>query len=180
MSPARRHLIFYAVVVLSVLAADQFVKQLVDRLLVLYESHTVIPGLLSFTHTRNWGAAFGLFSDRTLPAQTLVLTIVSLVALVAIFLYFLRLPTERILPRVGLALVLGGACGNLLDRIRLGYVIDFLDVYWREYHWPTFNVADSAITVGVGLLLIDMLRDHAPHAAESEAINARVVAGRME
>jgi signal peptidase II len=180
MSPARRPFALYSIIVLGILVLDQIVKQLVARLFALHEHYEILPGLLSLTHTRNQGAAFGLFSEGTLPAQTVVLTLVSLAALVAIFLYFIRLPSDRVLPRVGLSLVLGGAFGNLIDRMRLGYVIDFVDVYWHEYHWPTFNVADSAITVGVGLLLIDMLRDRAPLAAESGAVAASNAAERMD
>ncbi|MBN2369535.1 MAG: signal peptidase II [Vicinamibacteria bacterium] len=180
MTRARRRFAFYAVIVVSVFVADQIIKRIVDRLFMLHESHEIIPGMLNLTHTRNWGAAFGLFSDRTLPAQTVILTLVSMAALVAIFLYFIRLPAGRVLPHAGLSLVLGGALGNLADRIRVGYVTDFVDVYWREYHWPTFNVADSAITIGVGLLLIDMLRDRTPRTTESGAVNPRVAAERME
>jgi signal peptidase II len=98
-----------------------------------------------------------------MPYQSWLLSALSLLALTAIATYFVRLPAAARLPRLALSLVLGGAIGNVLDRVRLGYVVDFVHVYFREYQWPDFNVADSAITIGVALLVIDILR-----AAESE------------
>ena len=117
-----------------------------------------MDGLLSLSHVRNRGAAFGLLSDWDIPYQSALLAALSVLALLAIALYFLRLPAAARLPRLALALVLGGAVGNLIDRVRLGYVVDFVHVYWRQHQWPDFNVADSAITVGVALLVLDILR----------------------
>ena len=118
----------------------------------------LVDGLLSLSHVRNRGAAFGLLSDWDLPYQSVLLSLLSIAALVAIALYFFRLPAAARLPRLALALVLGGAVGNLIDRVRLGYVVDFIHVYWRQHQWPDFNVADSAITIGVTLLVLDILR----------------------
>jgi signal peptidase II len=179
MSRLRRYALCAAISA-SVVVLDQIVKRIVDRWLVLYESHTIVPGLLGLTYTRNRGAAFGMFQNAAFPAQTVVLTLISLAALVAVVFFFMRLPANRVLPRIGLSLVLGGAIGNLIDRVRLGYVIDFVDVHWRGYHWPTFNVADSAITVGVGLLLVDMLRDSPARRKEPKAADEATTAGRME
>jgi signal peptidase II len=104
---------------------------------------------------------------------------VSLLALVAIAVYALRLPSEARLPRLALALVLGGAIGNLIDRLRFGYVVDFIHVYWRQHVWPDFNLADSAISTGVVLLLLDMLRSPRREAA-SGMTEAKPALGRSE
>jgi signal peptidase II len=151
------HLLLMAAIVLL----DQGTKALVVRSLPLHGYVPLVDGLLSLSHVRNRGAAFGILSDWDLPHQTLLLSLLSLGALLAIAFYFARLPASARLPRVALALVLGGALGNLLDRLRLGYVVDFVHVYWRRYQWPDFNVADSAITVGVTLLVLDILRSPA-------------------
>jgi signal peptidase II len=111
------------------------------------------------TYVQNRGAAFGILSEAGLPYQSLMFSVVSLLALLAIALYAWRMPVQSRLPQTALALVMGGAIGNLLDRARLGYVIDYVDVYWGAHHWPAFNVADSAITVGVALLVLDILRN---------------------
>ncbi len=145
-------------VMTGVVALDQASKALLVRLLALHDSVPLVDGLLSLSHVRNRGAAFGILSDWDLPYQPVLLSILSLAALVAIAVYFLRLPEAARLPRLALALVLGGAIGNLVDRLRLGYVVDFIHVYWRQHQWPDFNVADSAITVGVTLLVLDILR----------------------
>ena len=106
---------------------------------------------------KNRGAAFGILSEADLPYQSLLFAVVSLAALGAIAAYAWRLPARSRLPQTALALIMGGALGNLLDRARLGYVIDFVDAYWRMHHWPAFNVADMAITVGAAALILDEL-----------------------
>ncbi len=142
------------------------------RTLELHDAVPIVDGLLSISHVRNRGAAFGLLSDWDLPYQPLLLSLLSIAALLAIALYFVRLPAAARLPRLALALVLGGAVGNLLDRLRLGYVVDFIHVYWRQHQWPDFNVADSAITVGVILLVFDILRSPGHDAAPRQEIEA--------
>ncbi len=149
----------------GVVALDQATKALLVRWLEPYDSWPLVDGLLSISHVRNRGAAFGLLSELDLPYQPLVLALLSVAALAAIALYFVRLPATARLPRLALTLVLGGAIGNLLDRLRLGYVVDFIHVYWRRYQWPDFNVADSAITVGVLLLVFDIVRSSGREAA---------------
>jgi signal peptidase II len=141
-----------------VVAVDQATKALIDRVMGLHESRDIVAGLMRLTYVRNRGAAFGVFSDAELPYQAWVFAAVSLLALFAIGVYAWRLPTTSRLPRLALALIIGGALGNLIDRVRLGYVIDFIDVFWRTHHWPAFNAADSSITIGVSLLVLDMLR----------------------
>ena len=145
-------------VLLGIVALDQATKLWVRRCLELHELRPVVEGLLSLSHIRNRGAAFGILQDADLPHQSLIFSVVSLAALGAIAYYAFRLPAEARLPRLALSLVLGGAVGNLIDRLRFGYVVDFIHVYWKSHQWPDFNAADSAITVGVTLLLLDMLR----------------------
>jgi len=147
----------YLLLIAAVVVFDQLTKALVVRQIGLHDYVPLVDGLVSLSHVRNHGAAFGLLSDWNLPYQTLLLSVLSLAALGAIATYFLRLPAAARLPRMALALVLGGAVGNVIDRLRLGYVVDFVHVYWREYQWPDFNAADSAITIGVALLVIDIL-----------------------
>jgi signal peptidase II len=157
----------YVLIMGSVVALDQLTKWLVVRSLELHEYRPVVDGLLSLSHVRNRGAAFGILSDADLPYQAVLFSALSLIALLAIAVYAYRLPTEARLPRTALTLVLGGAVGNLVDRVRLGYVVDFIHVYWRQYQWPDFNVADSAITIGVALLILDILRS--PHPQRTHA-----------
>jgi signal peptidase II len=165
----------------AVVVLDQATKWLVVRSIELHDYVALVDGLLSLSHVRNRGAAFGILSDWDLPYQSVLLASLSLAALGAIAVYFWKLPPAARLPRSALALVLGGAIGNLLDRARLGYVVDFIHVYWREHQWPDFNVADSAITIGVTLLVLDILRSpaHEP-AAEAPVETAGQPAGRTE
>ena len=141
----------------AIVAADQVTKALVRAKLPLYDSVNVIPGLLDITHATNNGAAFGILNGVEFPYKAVVMVLVALIALAAVGLYALALPSEQRVARVGLAMILGGACGNLIDRALVGHVLDFVDVYWRNYHFWAFNVADSAITVGVVLMLLDVL-----------------------
>jgi signal peptidase II len=149
----------YLWLVAGIIAFDQVSKLFVDRLLSVHESRVVVDGLVRLTYVQNRGAAFGVLSDAELPYQSALFSLVSLVALFAIAVYAWRMPAESRLPQTALALVMGGAVGNLLDRARLGYVIDYVDMYWGHHHWPAFNVADAAITTGVTLLILDILRN---------------------
>lgn len=153
----------YLLISVLVVALDQLTKWLVHQVMELHETRALVEGLLSLTYVRNRGAAFGILSDAELPYQSALFSGVSLLALAAIGVYAWRLPASNRLARAALALIMGGALGNLMDRARLGYVIDFVDVFWGPHHWPAFNVADSAISVGVALLLLDIVR---PAASE--------------
>jgi signal peptidase II len=165
----------------GVIGLDQATKALVVRSLDLHDYVPLVDGVLSLSHVRNRGAAFGLLSDWDLPYQSVLLSVLSIVALVAIAVYFFRLPAAARLPRLALTLVLGGAVGNLVDRVRLGYVVDFVHVYWRQHQWPDFNLADSAITIGVTLLVLDILRSPGHEAAPAPQPDpAGETAGRME
>jgi signal peptidase II len=155
----------YVVISALVVVLDQLTKMLVDRFMNLHESRLLVDGLLRLTYVQNRGAAFGILSEADLPYQSLLFAVVSLAALGAIAAYAWRLPAHSRLPQTALALIMGGALGNLLDRARLGYVVDFVDAFWGIHHWPAFNVADSAISVGVVLLVLDILRQ--PRAGEA-------------
>ena len=141
----------------AIVVMDQATKALVKTRLPLHDSVTVIPGFFDLTHVRNTGAAFGMLNNMQFAYKPAVMVVVALVALAAVASYTLTLPQTQRIARYGLALILGGAAGNLIDRATLGYVVDFVDVYWRGVHFWAFNVADSAITVGVVLMLLDVL-----------------------
>jgi signal peptidase II len=142
---------------IAVVVLDQVTKAIVRMKVPLHDSVTVVPGLLDFTHVRNTGAAFGFLNFVDFPFKTLALAIVATVALIGVGLYAMSVSHHQILARVGLALIIGGAAGNLIDRLIDGSVVDFVDVYWRTYHFWAFNVADAAISVGVTVMILDML-----------------------
>jgi signal peptidase II len=146
-----------AIVSCVVLILDQATKFYVDSHFRVHESLTVLPDFFHLTYVRNKGAAFGIFADSAVRIPFFIT--VSLVAALGILWYMRRLRDEQRLLNFSLALIFAGAVGNLIDRVRLGEVIDFIDVHWYRYHWPAFNVADSAITVGVCLLLVDLWRE---------------------
>lgn len=176
-----RRLAPYLAVLGTVVVVDQLTKWLLVRALEVHDYHPIIDGFLSLSHVHNRGAAFGVLSGASLPYQPLLLAALSFGAFLAIAFYFYRLPDSARLPRLALALVLGGAVGNLIDRLRLGHVIDFIHVYWREHAWPDFNVADSAITVGVVLLIIDILREpRAERPAGASMDTAPSTPGRID
>jgi signal peptidase II len=152
----------YLLVALLVLALDQWSKWLVEVHLPHLTSQPIVPGFLDFTHVRNTGVAFGLFAAHGDLARTLGLSALGLLALTIVLVYFWRTPAGDRTLLLALALVLGGAVGNLLDRLASGAVTDFIDVYVGTYHWHTFNVADSAITVGLCLMAWDALRPRRP------------------
>jgi signal peptidase II len=140
-----------------IVVLDQATKALVRARLPLHESVTVVPGFFDLTHVRNTGAAFGMLNSVDFEYKALVMVLVAVAALIAVASYALTLPADQRIARIGLALILGGAIGNLIDRATAGFVVDFVDVYWRGFHFWAFNVADSAITVGVVLMLLDLM-----------------------
>jgi signal peptidase II len=150
----------------GVVAFDQLTKEIVRRTIDLYDRRPVIDGLLDITHVQNTGAAFGLLNTADFPYKPLVMIAIAAIALVAIAAYATQLGFHERLARFGLALILGGAFGNLIDRAVAGHVVDFVDIYWGNAHFWAFNVADAAITTGAVLVLLDMIglgRQHAPH-----------------
>lgn len=143
------------VIVGSILILDQWTKHIVDTTFFWGETRPVIESFFSLTYVRNSGAAFGILHRAPAWFRDPFFLIVPLVALIIIGAIFLKLSDSQRLTLWALSLIVGGAIGNLIDRIRFGYVIDFLDFHWKEvYHWPAFNVADSCIVVGVGLMFI--------------------------
>jgi signal peptidase II len=144
-------------VTIAVVVLDQITKAMVRPALALHESITVIPGLLDLTRVHNTGAAFGMLNAVDFPMKTLVLSLVAMIALGGVAWYAATVPLTDRLARIGVAGVLGGAIGNLIDRAKDGYVLDFVDAYWGTWHFWAFNVADAAITVGVIFMILDML-----------------------
>ena len=149
---------FY-VIALTITLLDQISKFYVQGTLRLGQVVPVIPFFFNLTHVLNPGAAFGFLSGAPAAIRHPLFTAISIFAVLFIIYYRARHRQMRLLPSVGLACILGGAVGNLIDRLRLGMVVDFLDFYYGAYHWPAFNVADSAITIGVALMVLEILAD---------------------
>jgi signal peptidase II len=150
--------LFFVVIVGAVVVLDQSTKQYVNATFSLYESRPVVKGFFNLTYVRNTGAAFGMLSRKNPTFLRLFFLSITALALVVVTYYYSRIPWSQRLSLCGLCLIMGGALGNGIDRYAIGQVIDFLDVYVGDYHWPAFNVADSAICIGVGLLLLDSFR----------------------
>jgi signal peptidase II len=149
----------------TIVAVDQLSKFLVRSTIPLYAKRVIIPSLLDFTHVQNTGAAFGLLNAADFPFKTAIMIAIATLALAAISIYARQLGAHEKLSRYGLALILGGAFGNLIDRALAGYVVDFVDVYWGEAHFWAFNVADAAITIGAILVLLEMVGLGRRHAS---------------
>src|SRR5574340_1135511 len=145
--------IILLVVSTVVLALDQVTKLYIDRTMDLHSSISVVENFFNITYMRNRGAAFSFLSDFSYRLPFFIL--VSLIAVAVILVVFRRLRPDQKFTAFCLALIFSGALGNLIDRIRLGEVIDFLDAHWYQHHWPAFNVADSAICMGVFFLAVD-------------------------
>lgn len=139
-----------------VVALDLATKAMASHYLVLYQPVPVFPGF-NWTLAHNFGAAFS-FLDNESGWQRWFFSAIALIVSIGITLWIKRLAPTQTMLAVSLALVLGGALGNLWDRVTLGYVVDFIDVYYQQSHWPAFNLADSAISVGAALLILDSLR----------------------
>lgn len=148
----------YLLISILCLVLDQWTKWLVESHLSNHASIEVIPGLLNFTHVRNTGVAFGFFATHGNATGTLILTALGLAALVFVGYYFWIVPRNDRPLLVALALVIGGAIGNLIDRFMRGAVTDFIDFYYGTYHWHTFNIADTAISIGIGLMILGTFR----------------------
>jgi signal peptidase II len=140
-----------------VVVLDQATKAIVRARFELGDTVTVIPGFFSLTRVHNTGAAFGLMNDVDFPYKTAVLALIAAAALGGLASYAASLGDEQWLSRLGLAGIMGGAAGNLIDRLSLGFVVDFFDFSWRGWHFWAFNIADAAITVGVAFMILDML-----------------------
>ena len=153
-------------VVLALIAADQASKLAVIGAIPVFGTVEVVPGLLNLVHVHNPGVAFGFLNNLDGAYQKVVTTMLALGALFGIAYYARHVRPDERLARLGLSIILGGALGNLLDRVRLGYVTDFVDVYWGGWHFWAFNVADASITIGAILVFADLLlvSRHASHS----------------
>jgi signal peptidase II len=169
MTVTKLRLLFIALVVL---VADQWTKWLAEVWLTGRPPVVVVPGLVDLIFVTNTGVAFGLFPSDGRLFGTLLLTALGLAALGVVSIYYLRTGDEQRLLLASLTMVMGGAVGNLIDRIMKGSVTDFIDVYVGTYHWPTFNVADSAISIGIALMAFETLRPRSTAAAIGERAEA--------
>ena len=150
--------------IIVLIIVDQATKALLRMSVPLYETKTVIDGLVDFVHVRNEGVAFGLLNSIDLQNKWVLTTALASAALAGIAYYARHIRPEEKLARIGLSMILGGAIGNLIDRVYAGYVLDFIDVYWGEWHFWAFNVADGSISIGAVLVFVDLLLVK-PHAS---------------
>jgi signal peptidase II len=146
-----------ALIAVAVFVEDQVSKSMVIHRIPEHAVVPVIPGFFNLTNSKNSGAVFGMFSDSAVWWKTPLLVVVSLALLITVVWLVVQTQNLHWATRIGISLVLGGALANLFDRIRAGEVEDFLDFYIRNYHWYTFNVADSAIVVGTGFIILQVL-----------------------
>jgi len=152
----------YILLVTATLVLDRWTKLLIQSRFDLNESVTIIDGFFNITYVRNTGVAFGIFSSVSSPAKSVLLSAFTALAAALVTVYAVRTPARNRLLQLALGFILGGALGNLYDRLAYGYVVDFLEFYVGNYHWPSFNIADSAISIGVVLLSIEVIRNEAP------------------
>lgn len=142
--------------IMAIVAADQATKLLIQQNVPVFSSITVIPGMFDLVHVHNRGVAFGFLNDVAHPIRSVVTTGLAVLALVGIVYYSRHLRADERFARLGLSLILSGAIGNLIDRARQGFVVDFVDVYWRDWHFWAFNVADAAISIGAVLIFFEL------------------------
>ena len=161
MAPTVR--LLYLLLAGGVFLADRLTKTLIETAMGLYETRVIIPGFFHIVHVRNQGIAFGLFADSPSAAKTFLLVFLSAAALAGVGYVLWTAPGGGARQSTGLALILGGALGNVFDRVQNGGVVDFLDFFLGAWHWPAFNLADSAIVVGGGLLMLHLIRAERRH-----------------
>jgi signal peptidase II len=164
---------YHLLIALLIVGVDRFTKWLVATRIPLHDSTIVIPGFFRLTHVQNRGAAFGLWSDSPSEWMVSVLIMFSLAALMVVVALLWKNSHAMNSTAAGLALILGGALGNLWDRLAMGRVVDFLDFSISGYHWPAFNLADSAIVVGALLLVGEILFSKGTEAPEDELVSGR-------
>jgi signal peptidase II len=155
---SRKFLILLPILLVGV-ALDLVTKQLVLQHLQLGSQMVVIKGFFNLVHVHNRGSAFGLFSSWSLDFVRVFFVFTTGIVLVVVGYLWWRLPKYQDLAALGYSLIMAGALGNLVDRVRLGEVVDFLDFYWGRYHWPAFNVADTLVCLGAGFLVLVILRE---------------------
>lgn len=160
----------YYLVALGILVFDHLTKWLAIASLSDRRSIDIIHGYLNLTYVENTGVAFGLFDAMESPWKPYILAAMAIIAIIVIIVYSLKVPADRKLLHLALGITIGGIFGNFLDRIFRGYVVDFIEFHIREsFYWPNFNVADSAITVGVALLLLDAVKNPAMEKASGQS-----------
>ena len=150
--------ILFGVTIVLIILFDQVTKVYIDSSMQLHDSFPVIQGFFSITYVRNPGAAFGFMAGASPLFRYIFFVAITVTAIVLILYYIRKSKAEELRLTFSLSLILSGAIGNLIDRIRFGEVIDFLDVYLGSYHWPAFNVADSAISVGAVILFMELIK----------------------
>jgi signal peptidase II len=147
-------------IALGVFGLDRWTKWIIQTRFSAYDTKTVIPGFFNIVRSENPGVAFGMFADSSSASRTPILIGLSIAAVVLLAGMLWRIDRLDAFSAAGLALIFGGAMGNVFDRVRLGSVTDFLDFYTGAYHWYTFNIADASICTGAGLLILSMLKSH--------------------
>lgn len=145
-----------------VILIDQITKLVIVANLALSEIIPVVPGFFNITHVRNTGGAFGIFANQNQTFRVMVFLVISSVAVGFIFYLYRSIPKSHPMLANALALIFGGAVGNIIDRVRLGEVVDFLDCYVKNLHWPAYNIADSAICIGVAIFIFHLIFNRMP------------------
>lgn len=151
-----------------IVAVDQITKALILKSMPLYHSVTVIPGFFNLIHIQNPGGAFGFLANQSSGLRTIVFLFISSLAVGLVFWFYKTTPKTHPWLATAFAMIFGGAIGNLIDRIRFGKVIDFLDFYLGDLHWHAFNIADSAISIGIAVFIFHLLFKKLPEQIESE------------
>jgi signal peptidase II len=152
---------------LIVILLDRWSKRMVAARIPMYKQNTIIPGFIDITHTENTGAAFSLFADSPAHWKTAMLITFSVVAMIVVSILLWKQSRALTMTSIALSLILGGAVGNLWDRVASGRVVDFLLLYVKTYRWPVFNLADSAIVIGASLLVLEIIFVHPKHTADA-------------
>ncbi len=163
--------IFYLLITLIFLSLDQFSKLWVKGTLYFGDRIIVIPGILDITYVENSGGAFGIFGGLSAPYKTIIFTVFALAAIALILYYIIKITLDSPSIYWGLALILSGAIGNFVDRLRLGYVVDFINLHYKNYHWPVFNVADMTICIGLAVIGISYLFLSSKEKKEKKALS---------
>jgi len=155
----KKNLVIFILGAAAIVALDQITKSAITSRFALHEVDSVIPGFFNLVYVMNPGAAFGFLADASATFRYVFFISVTVAAAVLIIYYLVKSNPRNLLLAGSLTLIFGGAAGNLIDRIRFGSVVDFLDVYIGSAHWPAFNLADSAITIGAILMIWEMIRN---------------------
>ena len=153
----KKNILIFLLGVAVVIALDQITKSAIATRFFMHESYPVINGLFNLVYVMNPGAAFGFLANASETFRYIFFTGITIVALVLILYYLLKSKSQSLIIVCALTLIFAGAVGNLIDRLRFGSVVDFLDVYIGSAHWPAFNVADSAISIGAVLMILNMI-----------------------